>query len=76
MSNILAISDAPCNSYTPRFTESDATITDEKYYAALAANEDLGRTRGIDAVLKEHALDAIILPTAGRDTSLQNSVKS
>jgi len=38
---------------------------DDNYRAALAANIDLGRTRGIDATLKEFDLDAILLPTNG-----------
>ncbi|KIJ33549.1 hypothetical protein M422DRAFT_183207 [Sphaerobolus stellatus SS14] len=38
---------------------------DEVYWAAVANNHDLGRTRGIDAVLKEYSLDALVLPTLG-----------
>lgn len=48
-----------------RFIASDAAIVDDDYYAALAADEDLGRTRGIDATLKKFNLDAILLPTDG-----------
>ncbi|KAF8128664.1 amidase signature domain-containing protein [Boletus edulis] len=42
---------------------SEASQIDETYYAALAENWELGRTRGIDAVLQAHQLDALILPT-------------
>ncbi|KZP17361.1 amidase signature enzyme [Athelia psychrophila] len=48
---------------------ADATVVDEKYHAALAANADLGRTRGIDATLKKYTLDAILLPTAENATT-------
>ena len=37
----------------------------DEYFAALAADEDLGRTRGVDATLKQFKLDAILLPTNG-----------
>lgn len=42
---------------------SEASQIDEKHYAALAENWELGRTRGIDAALEAHQLDALILPT-------------
>ena len=48
-----------------RFIASEATTVDNAYHAALAANRDLGRTRGIDAALKDFNLDAILLPTDG-----------
>ncbi|KAG6871798.1 hypothetical protein C0995_016438 [Termitomyces sp. Mi166 len=35
------------------------------FVAALAANRDLGATRGIDAALQEHNLDALVLPSDG-----------
>ena len=38
---------------------------DGAYFAALAANKDLGATRGIDATLKKYDLDALLLPTSG-----------
>lgn len=37
----------------------------EAYFAALAADKDLGQTRGINATLKKFNLDAIFLPTNG-----------
>lgn len=38
---------------------------DETYLSALADIHDAGRTRGIDAALKEYNLDALVLPTIG-----------
>lgn len=38
---------------------------DAAYFTALAADHDLGRTRGIDATLQMFGLDAILLPTDG-----------
>ncbi|KAG0703594.1 amidase signature domain-containing protein [Suillus ampliporus] len=46
-----------------QFIESEATQIDDAYFAALAQDFDLGRTRGIDATLAHFNLDAIILPT-------------
>lgn len=39
---------------------------DAAYFAALDADHDLGRTRGIDATLQMFGLDAILLPTDGK----------
>ena len=47
----------------PRLLASEESQVDEKYYAALAENWELGRTRGIDAALQARQLDALILPT-------------
>ncbi|KAF7354246.1 Amidase signature enzyme [Mycena venus] len=48
------------------FIISEATNGfDTEYWAALAANHDIGRTRGIDHALKEHNLDALVLPGPG-----------
>ncbi|KAN0133131.1 Amidase signature domain containing protein [Lactarius tabidus] len=41
------------------------TTRDATYFAALAADNDLGRTRGIDATLAKFEVDAIVLPTDG-----------
>ncbi|QRW09892.1 amidase [Ceratobasidium sp. AG-Ba] len=52
------------------FIESQATTGyNSTYYAALAADYELGRTRGIDYVLKKYKLDAIVLPSNGYTTS-------
>ncbi|KAL8280372.1 hypothetical protein RQP46_007289 [Phenoliferia psychrophenolica] len=39
------------------------------YKAARAADLDIGRTRGIDAVLKKYNLDALVLPSEGYATA-------
>jgi amidase len=40
-------------------------LTTPAYLEALAKNQRLARTEGIDAVMDEHRLDAIIAPTGG-----------
>ena len=37
----------------------------QQFFDALAADKDLGQTRGIDGTLKLFNLDALILPTSG-----------
>jgi len=49
---------------------SNATVVNQTYFDALAANHDLGSTRGIDYVLNHFGLDAIVLPANGWTTSL------
>ncbi|KAF8260371.1 amidase signature enzyme [Lactarius quietus] len=44
---------------------SENTTRDAAYFAALAADHNLGRNRGIDATLAKFKLDAIVLPTDG-----------
>ncbi|KAG7098339.1 hypothetical protein E1B28_000300 [Marasmius oreades] len=41
---------------------------DAAYQQALAFDHELGRTRGIDAALHEHKLDALVLPATGFTT--------
>ncbi len=53
-----------------RLIISENTTRDAAYFEALAADYDLGRTRGIDTTLAKFDLDAIILPTDGTLTSL------
>ncbi|KAI5118128.1 hypothetical protein M0805_008035 [Coniferiporia weirii] len=49
--------------------ESEATTGfNAAYFQSLAFDKDLGATRGIDAVLQEHNLDALILPAPGLTT--------
>jgi amidase len=43
--------------------EQKGPLTDKEYVDALARNQRLARAEGIDAVLKQHSLDAIIAPT-------------
>ncbi len=45
--------------------EKKGPLTDAKYRAALARNHRLSRTLGIDAVMTQHRLDALVAPTGG-----------
>jgi amidase len=40
-------------------------FTEREYREALATNHRLSRAEGIDAVLREHRLDALVMPTTG-----------
>lgn len=52
-----------------RLIESEATNGfNATYFQALAFDKELGQTRGIDAALKAHKLDALILPAPGLTT--------
>lgn len=46
-------------------SEKKGPLTEKAYLDALAASKRLAREEGIDAVVKEHKVDAIIAPTAG-----------
>ena len=43
--------------------EAKGPLTEPAYRSALAKCRDLSRTRGMDAVLKRHRLDALVAPT-------------
>src|SRR3989440_5495097 len=45
--------------------EAKGPLTDQDYLRALDKNHLLARTQGIDAVMAEHQLDALIAPTGG-----------
>jgi amidase len=45
--------------------QAKGPLTERKYRMALAKNQRLTRTEGIDAVMNKHRLDAIIAPTGG-----------
>jgi amidase len=49
--------------------QAKGPLTDEEYVRALDKNHLLARTQGIDAVMAQHQLDALIAPT-GRPASL------
>lgn len=52
-----------------RLIESESTNGfNSTYFQALAFDKELGATRGIDAALKAHNLDALILPAPGFTT--------
>ncbi|CDO76776.1 hypothetical protein BN946_scf184978.g5 [Trametes cinnabarina] len=46
------------------FIESENTTVNQAYFNAIAADKDLGATRGIDATLKAFKLDALLMPSA------------
>ncbi|KAI0357737.1 amidase signature enzyme [Trametes cingulata] len=46
------------------FISSENTTVNQAFFDAVAADKDLGATRGIDATLKEFDLDALLLPSA------------
>jgi amidase len=41
------------------------SLSDQKYKDAIAKNHALARTRGIDAAMRKHKLDAIVVPSGG-----------
>ena len=45
--------------------QAKGPLTDKAYLDALEKNRRLARDEGIDAVMNQHQLDAIITPTAG-----------
>src|SRR5262249_28058048 len=45
--------------------EATAGLGDPKYEDALAQGQALARQQGIDAVLDQHGLDALVAPTGG-----------
>src|SRR5260370_32425056 len=45
--------------------QAKGPLTDQDYLRALDKNHLLARTQGIDAVMAEHQLDALIAPTGG-----------
>lgn len=45
--------------------EAKGPLTEKKYLEALAQDLDMSRAKGIDAVMAEHKLDALIAPTGG-----------
>ena len=45
--------------------EGKGPLTDKAYLDALEANHRLSRKEGIDAVMDQHKLDALVCPTAG-----------
>ncbi len=45
--------------------EKKGPLTEKAYTDALAKNHQLSRDEGIDAIVREHRLDAIVAPTTG-----------
>jgi amidase len=72
LKDIIAFNDAHASAELRYFgqeimtmAEKKGPLTDAKYRAALARNHRLSRTLGIDAVMTQHRLDALIAPTGG-----------
>ncbi|CAL1709306.1 unnamed protein product [Somion occarium] len=65
----LALEEPPRFEDQSQLIESEATTgMNSTCFAALAFDKDLGATRGIDAALKAHQLDALVLPAQGFTT--------
>ena len=45
--------------------QAKGPLTEQKYLDALAQDQKMSREQGIDAVMNEHKLDALIAPTGG-----------
>jgi amidase len=45
--------------------QAKGSLSESEYVSALAEDFRLGRTEGIDAVMNEHNLDALVMPTGG-----------
>ncbi|KZV72268.1 amidase signature enzyme [Peniophora sp. CONT] len=50
------------------FEQAVNLTKDDKYYAALVENKDLGATRGIDGALKKYNINALVMPSTGYAT--------
>lgn len=46
-------------------SEAKGALTEKEYVDAVAKNHQLARTEGIDALMDQHHLDAIVAPTGG-----------
>ena len=72
LADVISFNDANRTTEMPWFNqelllqaEKKGPLTDKSYLEALAKSKRLARAEGVDAVMKEHHLDAIIAPTAG-----------
>jgi amidase len=72
LAEIIAFNEAHAAEEMPFFgqeqflkAQAKGPLTDQVYLDALAKNRRLSRTEGIDAVLGQHRLDAIVSPTGG-----------
>jgi amidase len=72
MADVIAFNEAHEDREMPYFgqdvmetAEKKGPLTDAAYKAALAKNHRLTRTLGIDAVMTQHRLDALVAPTGG-----------
>jgi amidase len=72
LKDVIAFNDAHKDQEMPYFgqeimtmAEKKGPLTSPKYKAALAANRQKARALGIDAVMTNHRLDALVAPTGG-----------
>jgi amidase len=72
MQDVIEFNDANADRILPYFgqehmltAQEKGPLSDKKYKAALAKNLRLTRKDGIDAAMKKHKLDAIIVPSGG-----------
>jgi amidase len=72
LADVIAFNDANAEREMPCFgqelfikAQAKGPLTDRAYLDALAKNRRLSREEGLDAVLTQHKLDAIVAPTGG-----------
>jgi amidase len=72
LAEVIAFNEAHAAEEMPYFgqelflkAEAKGPLTDKAYLDALESNRRLARAEGIDAVMGEHRLDAIVAPTGG-----------
>jgi amidase len=72
LKDVIAFNEAHRDQELPYFgqeilemAEKKGPLTSAAYKAALAKNHRAARTRGIDAVMVKHKLDALVAPTGG-----------
>lgn len=72
LADVIAFNEAHREQVMPTFgqelllmAQEKGPLTEEKYLRALAINHRLARDEGIDATLRQHALDAIVAPAGG-----------
>ncbi|KAG8720613.1 hypothetical protein FRC08_018686 [Ceratobasidium sp. 394] len=78
LAGVIAFNNAHENLEKPQGYEAQSMLTESEstsgynstYYSALHSNYAAGRAQGIDAALKTHDLDALLLPTNGFTSSV------
>ncbi len=72
LADVIAFNEAHANEEMPYFgqelfmkSQATTSLDDPAYLSALAENHRLSRQEGIDAVLNEYQLDALVMPSGG-----------
>lgn len=72
MEDVIAFNEENSDKVMPYFgqehmitAQEKASLSDKKYKDALAKNHSLARTKGVDAAMRKHKLDAIVVPSGG-----------